>query len=166
MFVIQKYIEKPLLIDNRKFDIRLWVLVSHDYRCYLFREGYIRMSSYNFTIDQESIDKPFIHLTNNAVQQVDRNYGMHEEGNQMSYKQASQLLLDQQGIELDFYQLIEEKITPVIEITFKSVEHQNKLNPNNKRHCFEIFGYDFMVDQDFNSWLIEINTNPCLEETS
>jgi len=23
-----------------------------------------------------------------------------------------------------------------------------------------------MIDQDFNSWLIEINTNPCIEESS
>ena len=31
---------------------------------------------------------------------------------------------------------------------------------------FEVFGYDFIVDADYNTWLIEVNTNPCLEESS
>jgi tubulin---tyrosine ligase len=31
---------------------------------------------------------------------------------------------------------------------------------------FEIFGYDFIIDTDYNTWLIEVNTNPCLEESS
>jgi len=30
----------------------------------------------------------------------------------------------------------------------------------------EIFGYDFILDEDLNPWLIEVNTNPCLEESS
>jgi len=30
----------------------------------------------------------------------------------------------------------------------------------------EIFGYDFMIDEDLRPWLIEVNTNPCLEESS
>jgi hypothetical protein len=85
VFVLQKYLERPLLIDNRKFDIRLWVLITQDMRCFLFREGYIRMSSYSFTLDQASIAHPLVHLTNNAVQQVDSNYGKHEEGNQLSF---------------------------------------------------------------------------------
>ena len=31
---------------------------------------------------------------------------------------------------------------------------------------FELFGYDFIIDAEFNPWLIEVNTNPCLEESS
>ena len=51
IFVIQKYLERPLLIKKRKFDIRLWVLVTHDMKCFLFKEGYIRMSSREYTLD-------------------------------------------------------------------------------------------------------------------
>lgn len=43
-FVIQKYIEKPLLLNNRKFDIRVWVMLSHDLKLYFFKEGYLRTS--------------------------------------------------------------------------------------------------------------------------
>lgn len=43
---------------------------------------------------------------------------------------------------------------------------RKKLNPNNRKFCFELFGYDFIMDEDFNLWLIEVNTNPCIEESS
>jgi hypothetical protein len=35
-----------------------------------------------------------------------------------------------------------------------------------QKHTFELFGYDFIFDEDFNTILIEVNTNPCLEESS
>ncbi len=44
-FVIQKYIEKPLLINERKFDVRVWVLVTHYMDVFVFSEGYVRTSS-------------------------------------------------------------------------------------------------------------------------
>ena len=43
---------------------------------------------------------------------------------------------------------------------------RRKINRNNRKHCFEIFGYDFMIDANLHTWLIEANTNPCLEESS
>jgi Tubulin-tyrosine ligase family len=40
------------------------------------------------------------------------------------------------------------------------------LNSQNRKFCMEIFGYDFIIDSDLQPWLIEVNTNPCLEESS
>jgi len=35
-----------------------------------------------------------------------------------------------------------------------------------QHHTFEIFGFDFMLDEDFKVYLIEVNTNPCLETSA
>lgn len=54
-------------------------------------------------------------------------------------------------------------IKHIVAKTMESVK--NKVNSNQRKGCFEIFGYDFMVDNDLTVWLIECNTNPCLKET-
>ncbi len=36
------------------------------------------------------------------------------------------------------------------------------MNPNNRSNCFELFGFDFLLDEDFRVWLIEVNYNPFL----
>ena len=41
-----------------------------------------------------------------------------------------------------------------------------KINQNFRKYCFEIFGYDFIIDSEYRIWLIEVNTNPCIEESS
>ena len=41
-----------------------------------------------------------------------------------------------------------------------------KINQNFRKYCFEIFGYDFIIDSESRMWLIEVNTNPCIEESS
>jgi hypothetical protein len=44
--------------------------------------------------------------------------------------------------------------------SFLSVRH--KMNPNKRKNCFELFGFDFLIDEEFRIWLLEINTNPFL----
>ena len=66
-FIIQKYIERPLLIDQRKFDIRVWAFINYDQSVYFFKEGYLRTSSSEFKIDPNNPDDQYVHLTNNAI---------------------------------------------------------------------------------------------------
>ena len=91
-FIIQKYIERPLLICNRKFDIRVWVLYDQDSNLYFFREGYIRTSGSEYGIDESNIDNAAVHLTNNAVQKQLDSYGKFEDRNMLSFKRFQQLL--------------------------------------------------------------------------
>ena len=159
-FVVQQYIENPLLFNKRKFDIRMWVLVNHDNSVYVFRQGYIRTSSEDFSLF-DNLENKFVHLTNNAVQKESSSYGRFESGNQVSFKDFGIYLMKEKG--KDFNEIFEE-VLKLVEVSVLAVKH--KLNPRGRNFCFEIFGYDFIFDDQCKPWLIEVNTNPCLELSS
>ncbi|KAM3147792.1 hypothetical protein pb186bvf_000120 [Paramecium bursaria] len=157
-FVIQKYLERPLLIKNRKFDIRVWFMLTQELELYFFSQGYIRLASEEYNL--KNIGNSFVHLTNNAIQKHSNKYGQLEDGNQMSFDDTMKYFAHKG----DFYKNIVDKIKKLGYIAFSSV--RRKINIHNRKFCFEIFGLDFMIDEDFKVWLIEVNTNPCLEESS
>jgi len=68
------------------------------------------------------------------------------------------------GSGVDFDVDIVQKMKYLCALTLTSVK--KKINANRRKHCFELFGFDFFIDQDFNVFLIEVNTNPCIEESS
>ena len=148
-----------MLISERKFDIRIWALVAQDLRVYIFKEGYIRTSGEKFSLASEDVEKAQIHLTNNAVQKNLETYGAFEDGNQLSYARASEVT----GI--SFKEQIVPQTREIIVETMKSI-NEGLVEDKSKRSCFELFGYDFMVDESQKVWLLEVNTNPCLEESS
>jgi hypothetical protein len=45
----------------------------------------------------------------------------------------------------------------IVMANYRSIDRERRVNN------FEIFGLDFMLDRRMNPWLIEVNTNPCLE---
>ena len=46
--------------------------------------------------------------------------------------------------------------------TMKSIKGKIQM----QKHTFELLGYDFIIDELLNTVLIEVNTNPCLEESN
>lgn len=42
----------------------------------------------------------------------------------------------------------------------------NKMDPKRRHHSFELLGYDFMIDEAFKTYLIEVNSNPCFALSS
>jgi hypothetical protein len=84
-YIIQKYIEKPLLFNKRKFDIRCYTLmtsVNGKIKAYWYRDGYVRTSSKEYCIT--NLDNRLIHLTNDAVQKKSEEYGKFEYGNKVA----------------------------------------------------------------------------------
>ena len=163
--LLQKYIEDPLLYNNRKFDIRIWVLFSYiskeyKFEAFVFKEGHLKACSENFNIDSNDL---YVHLTNYSVQKYNKNFSKVEIGNEISF-QLFQQELDRQNSGKNFKKDILPEIYKIIGISAKAVK--NKINIMNRKNCFEIFGYDFILDINFHPFLLEINTNPGLEESS
>jgi len=158
-WIIQKYMERPLLIHNRKFDIRAYAVVTHNLELYFYEEGYLRTSCQKFTMD--NVEDRNIHLTNWAVQKKAESYGEFEDANQMDFAQF-QAHLDQfyANDKIDFRKHLLPQMKELCKNSYLSAE--KSLNINNRKQCFELFGYDFMIDQDYKVWLIEVNNNPCL----
>ena len=65
---------------------------------------------------------------------------------------------------IDFEIDIVAKMKYIAAVTLQSTK--KKINFNKRKQCFELFGFDFFLDDDYNVFLIEVNTNPCLEESS
>lgn len=160
-FIIQKYIHNPFLISKRKFDIRCFALVTvvnNVTQAYFYEEGYLRTASKKYNPNR--INNKFVHLTNDAVQKKSEDYGKYEPGNKLSYGDF-QKYLNSKGLQVDFLSEILPKMREAVKDTIEAT--YDKLNRRNRGFSFEIFGYDFMLDTKLKPWLIEVNTNPCLE---
>ena len=160
--LLQKYLEKPLLYQGRKFDIRIWIMLisGQENFVYVFKQGHLKATCAQYDINSNS---PFIHLTNYSVQKHNVDFSKIEIGNEISYAEFQEEL-DKQNTGKNFYKDIYPKIVYIIRLAVGS--GKSNLNHLNRTNCFEIFGCDFILDEKFKPYLLEINLNPGLEISS
>ena len=156
-YVVQKYVLTPFLIGKKKFDLRLYVLVTNfsPLKVYQYRRGFARFTNSRYSSDIQDIYDDFMHLTNVAVQKTAENYD-DRTGNKMELQALKIYLMTiygQERVDALFWEM-----QMVILRSLLAVQHVMI----NDKHCFEVYGYDLMIDQDLKPWLIEVNASPSL----
>ncbi|CAD7929031.1 unnamed protein product [Amoebophrya sp. A25] len=135
------------------------------YEIYFYVDYYIRTTSTTYTCSD--FENRLKHLNNDAVQKHGKDYGKFESANKLSVADFQKYLEQHYpsyrtngptGFNVDH---LTAQIKQHMETSFRA--GLPRLNPRRVPGCFEVFGFDFMLDSDFRCWLIEINTNPCLE---
>ncbi|XP_060849426.1 tubulin glycylase 3A-like [Rhopalosiphum padi] len=161
-YVIQKYIERPLLISKVKVDLRQYFLVTNTIpiQIWMYKEGYVRFCSKKFTVHDLGGD---IHLSNVRVQSMNRKCrtaGVPEEC-MWDFKQFKEYLKSiKNGDKWDtlIYPTMCETLTDVVMESF---------NPESRRGFgYQLFGADFSLTENFEPWLVEINNAPGLNPTT
>jgi len=163
-YVCQKYIENPLLIGGaRKHDIRQWVMVTslNPLTIYFFSECYVRIAAEEYSLDD--FGDRFKHLTHTVIMKNHPNFNPDDEDWRCQWTQDRyrSLLLEKAG-----YDVWKDKIRPSMQkIVVKSLlSVAETLSKSENHSCsFQLFGYDFMVDEEYNVWLLEVNDIPMLK---
>ncbi|XP_018338139.1 PREDICTED: tubulin monoglycylase TTLL3-like [Trachymyrmex septentrionalis] len=157
-YVVQKYIERPLLIHHTKFDIRQWFIVTcaQPLTLWMYKESYLRFCSQKFSLDDfhESI-----HLCNNAIQCKYNNCDDRDSAlpaDNMWDATTFKEFLRSQG-HADAWN---EQIYPGMKQSLVGSLLASQEAMDRRKNSFELYGADFMVMEDFSVWLIEINSHP------
>ncbi|XP_039719188.1 polyglutamylase complex subunit TTLL1 isoform X2 [Pteropus medius] len=149
-YVISLYINNPLLIGGKKFDLRLYVLVStyRPLRCYMYKLGFCRFCTVKYTRSTSELDNMFVHLTNVAIQKHGEDYN-HIHGGKWTVSNLRLYLESTRGKEVT--NKLFDEIHWIIVQSLKAVAPVM----NNDKHCFECYGYDIIIDDKLKPWLIE-----------
>jgi len=171
--VISRYITNPLLINSHKFDLRIYALVTcyEPLRVYVYKEGLARFASESYS-SKINKNNRYMHLTNYSVNKKNENYLQNENQDQddFGYKWSLSAFckhLESVGIDMGLlWSRIYDVIIKTIISGESTVTQAMRKNGLHRTNCFELFGFDVIVDSDLKPWLLEVNLSPSMATES
>ena len=190
---MQEYLDKPHLVDDLKYDLRIYVLLYgiNPMRIFICEQGIARFATETYVPPKNSnLDNLFMHLTNYAINKNNAAFTQNQGGKAKGYEDeesdegdsdeeesghkrslnAILRILMEQGADPDkIMEGIKDIIVKTLIVGQPFMSHiYRSCQPDDYDNsmCYQILGFDIMIDRKFKPWLIEVNQSPSFKTDS
>jgi tetratricopeptide (TPR) repeat protein len=169
--VVQRYLDRPYLIDGHKFHVRLYVLVTSvaPLRAYVYREGIVRIAPEPYGLSDEAALRPAAHITNTALHvghpqlRVSTDPRQENVGHVWSLS-AALARIATEGLALDAtWMRLRDLVRRLLRVMADGGVFAGQA-AEHTRYCFPpaLFGLDILIDREGRPWLLECQRNPAM----
>ncbi|XP_051930471.1 tubulin polyglutamylase TTLL7 isoform X1 [Hippocampus zosterae] len=170
-FIVQEYLDKPFLMEGYKFDLRIYILVTScdPLRIFLYNDGLVRMGTEKYHAPSEAnLSQLYMHLTNYSVNKHNENFERDEtvdKGSKRSISWFTEFLRTNDYDVAKFWGDVSELVVKTLIVAEPHVLHAYRMcrpgqPPGSDSVCFEVLGFDIILDRKLKPWLLEINRAP------
>ncbi|XP_042079445.1 tubulin polyglutamylase ttll6 isoform X1 [Haplochromis burtoni] len=165
--ICQVYISRPFIIDGYKFDLRVYVLVTScdPFSIFMFKEGLVRFCTTKYSEPMLSnVDDVCMHLTNYSINKHSENFVRDEDSGSKRKLSALNKLLESMNYSTEkMWSDIEDVIIKTLISAHPILKHNYQTcfpNHTTGSACFEILGFDVLLDHRLKPWVLEVNHSP------
>ncbi|EFN87900.1 Tubulin polyglutamylase ttll6 [Harpegnathos saltator] len=165
--ICQMYIARPFLIDGYKFDLRIYVLITScdPLRIYVYNEGLARFATSKYKEPTgHNTTNMFMHLTNYAINKHSRMYIIDDEIGSKRKISVLNKWLRAKDVDVDeLWGKIDEIVIKTVLAAYPVLKHSyHACFPTHDKTsaCFELLGFDVLIDWKLKPYLLEVNHSP------
>ena len=159
-WMVQEYLPKPHTMHQRKYVLRLYVLVAgiEPLRVYLYQQGFAKLASAPYDIND--IDNLYSQLTNPDINALNTDADVPVEF--VDLDRYRQWLRDSGHDDEVLFERIRDLVTLTVIAAVEPMRRRTAEYGADPRGCYELLGIDCLIDDELNPWILECNLSPSL----